>query len=47
MEKVKRTLDDYFHIKLETKDVSLKGWNWGKLDVQGEPRQLRDCSSSC
>lgn len=35
MEKVKRTLDDYFHIKLETKDISLKGWNWGKLDVQG------------
>lgn len=36
LEKVKRTLDDYFHIKVETRDTSLKGYNWGKALVQGE-----------
>ncbi|WRT63126.1 FACT complex subunit POB3 [Kwoniella shivajii] len=34
-DKVKRTLDEYFNIKLETRDSSLKGWNWGKAQVQG------------
>lgn len=23
------------HVELDVKDVSLKGWNWGKADVQG------------
>ena len=32
---MKRTLDDYFHIRLETRDSSLKGFNWGKAQVQG------------
>nr|ODN85743.1 FACT complex subunit POB3 [Cryptococcus depauperatus CBS 7841] len=36
LDKLKRTLDEYFGIKLETKDVSLKGWNWGKTQVQGD-----------
>lgn len=35
-DKVKRTLDEFFNVKLETRDISLKGWNWGKADVQGE-----------
>ncbi|WWC67387.1 FACT complex subunit POB3 [Kwoniella pini CBS 10737] len=34
-DKVKRTLDEFFNIKLETRDSSLKGWNWGKAQVQG------------
>ncbi|RSH84068.1 FACT complex subunit [Saitozyma podzolica] len=34
-DKVKRTLDEFFNVKLETRDISLKGWNWGKADVQG------------
>ncbi|KAL7420413.1 FACT complex subunit [Cryptotrichosporon argae] len=33
-DKVKRTIEDYFSIKLDTKDISLKGWNWGKAVVQ-------------
>lgn len=35
-DKVKRTLDEFFNVKLETRDISLKGWNWGKADVLGE-----------
>ncbi|WVR03030.1 FACT complex subunit POB3 [Kwoniella sp. DSM 27419] len=35
LDKVKRTLDEFFNIKLETRDGSLKGWNWGKAQVQG------------
>jgi structure-specific recognition protein 1 len=35
-DKVKRTLDEYFGIKVETRDTSLKGWNWGQMDVEGE-----------
>ncbi|KAK1921138.1 putative subunit of the heterodimeric FACT complex [Papiliotrema laurentii] len=35
-EKVKRTLDEFFHIKVESKDISLRGWNWGKALVQGD-----------
>ncbi|KAK6904618.1 FACT complex subunit POB3 [Kwoniella mangroviensis CBS 10435] len=34
-DKVKRTLDEFFNIKMETRDTSLKGWNWGKAQVQG------------
>lgn len=34
-DKVKRVLDEYFGIKLEIKDTSLKGWNWGKALIQG------------
>ncbi|KAK8844846.1 FACT complex subunit POB3 [Kwoniella newhampshirensis] len=35
LDKLKRTLDEYFNIKLETRDTSLKGWNWGKAQVSG------------
>ncbi|WWD22603.1 FACT complex subunit POB3 [Kwoniella shandongensis] len=35
LDKLKRTLDEYFNIKLETRDASLKGWNWGKAQVSG------------
>lgn len=35
-EKVKRTLEEYFSVKVEHRDTSLKGWNWGKATVQSE-----------
>ncbi|KAK4686032.1 FACT complex subunit SSRP1/POB3, partial [Tremellales sp. Uapishka_1] len=35
-EKLRRTLDEFFNVKLETKDTSLKGWNWGKAVVQNQ-----------
>lgn len=41
LDKVKRTLDDYFHIKVETRDTSLKGYNWGKALVQGNELQFQ------
>lgn len=28
-------MDEFFNIKLEARDISLKGWNWGQLDVVG------------
>ncbi|WVQ82935.1 FACT complex subunit POB3 [Cryptococcus sp. DSM 104549] len=34
-DKVKRTLQEYFNVKLDTRDTSLKGWNWGEVQVQG------------
>jgi structure-specific recognition protein 1 len=41
LEKLKRTLDEYFNVKLETKETSLKGWNWGKAVVQGESLDMQ------
>lgn len=35
-EKVKRTLEEYFSVKVEHRDTSLKGWNWGKATVQSK-----------
>ncbi|ODN86799.1 FACT complex subunit POB3 [Cryptococcus wingfieldii CBS 7118] len=35
LDKLKRTLQEYFDINIETKDISLKGWNWGEAQVQG------------
>lgn len=35
LDKIKRTLDEFFSVKLEIRDISLKGWNWGELQVQG------------
>jgi structure-specific recognition protein 1 len=35
-DKVKRTLEEYFSIKLDHRDVSIKGWNWGKAAVERE-----------
>ncbi|ORX35173.1 hypothetical protein BD324DRAFT_122298 [Kockovaella imperatae] len=32
-DKVKRTLDDYFHIKVESRDPALRGWNWGRATI--------------
>jgi hypothetical protein len=35
-DKVKRTLEEYFSIKLDHRDVSIKGWNWGKATIDSE-----------
>ncbi|KAL0242371.1 FACT complex subunit POB3 [Cryptococcus tetragattii IND107] len=35
LDKIKRTLQEYFNITLETRDTSLKGWNWGEAQVKG------------
>ncbi|WVO24089.1 FACT complex subunit POB3 [Cryptococcus decagattii] len=35
LDKIKRTLQEYFNITLETRDTSLKGWNWGAAQVKG------------
>jgi structure-specific recognition protein 1 len=39
-DKVKRTLDEYFSVKMETKDVSLRGYNWGQASVESESIDL-------
>ena len=31
-------------IELEHKDISVKGWNWGKVDVRGESSDSRSSS---
>ncbi|KAA1077388.1 FACT complex subunit [Puccinia graminis f. sp. tritici] len=33
-EKLSNLFKQHFHVTLETKDLSLRGWNWGKMDVQ-------------
>ncbi|POW20149.1 hypothetical protein PSHT_03844 [Puccinia striiformis] len=33
-EKLSNLFKQHFHVTLETKDLSLRGWNWGKVDVQ-------------
>ncbi|KAG0141267.1 hypothetical protein CROQUDRAFT_664094 [Cronartium quercuum f. sp. fusiforme G11] len=33
-DKLANLFKQYFHVTLETKDMSLRGWNWGKVDVQ-------------
>jgi structure-specific recognition protein 1 len=35
-EKLSNIFKQHFHVTLETKDLSLRGWNWGKVDVQGK-----------
>jgi structure-specific recognition protein 1 len=37
VEKVKRVVDEFFQLKLEVKDVSLRGYNWGQASVESEP----------
>lgn len=34
-EKLASLIKNYFSITLETKEVSLRGWNWGVTDFQG------------
>ncbi|KAI9633310.1 putative subunit of the heterodimeric FACT complex [Dioszegia hungarica] len=41
LDKIKRTLDEFFSVKLEIRDISLKGWNWGELQVQGNDIQFQ------
>jgi structure-specific recognition protein 1 len=36
-DKVRKILDDWYEVKMEVRDTSLKGWNWGKAEVQGKP----------
>ncbi|KAH9819073.1 structure-specific recognition protein-domain-containing protein [Melampsora americana] len=33
-DKLANLFKQHFHVTLETKDMSLRGWNWGKADVQ-------------
>ncbi|MBW0486267.1 hypothetical protein O181_025982 [Austropuccinia psidii MF-1] len=33
-DKLNNLFKQHFHVTLETKDLSLRGWNWGKVDVQ-------------
>ncbi|KAI8454833.1 hypothetical protein BY996DRAFT_4581462 [Phakopsora pachyrhizi] len=33
-DKLSNLFKQYFHVTIETKDMSLRGWNWGKVDVQ-------------
>jgi structure-specific recognition protein 1 len=37
LEALKKAIDTVTNgnVQLDVKDVSLKGWNWGKADVQG------------
>ena len=34
-DKVAQLMKQHFSIVLETKEVSVKGWNWGMTDFQG------------
>lgn len=33
---MKRTLEEYFSVKVESREPSLKGWNWGNAEVLSE-----------
>ncbi|KIY65749.1 SSrecog-domain-containing protein [Cylindrobasidium torrendii FP15055 ss-10] len=35
-ERMSKMLEQFFNITLESKEVSVKGWNWGVTDVQGQ-----------
>lgn len=34
-EKVSKLMEQHFSITLESKEISVKGWNWGVTDFQG------------
>ncbi|QRV77666.1 structure-specific recognition protein 1 [Ceratobasidium sp. AG-Ba] len=34
-EKVSQLVTQHYKVQLETKEISVKGWNWGSTDVQG------------
>jgi len=35
----------YYNITIETKDTSVRGWNWGVAEVQGKEDGLSPCST--
>ncbi|KAB5595908.1 Structure-specific recognition protein 1 [Ceratobasidium theobromae] len=35
-DKVSQLVTQHYKIQLETKEISVKGWNWGSTDVQGK-----------
>lgn len=37
----------YYNISIETKDISVRGWNWGVAEVQGEFRALPFLARCC
>lgn len=34
-DELKRTLRGYYGVELETKELSVRGWNWGQTEFQG------------
>ena len=36
VDEIKKILDEFFGLKLEIRDVSLRGYNWGKATVESE-----------
>jgi structure-specific recognition protein 1 len=36
LDEIKKILDEFFGLKLEIRDVSLRGYNWGKASVESE-----------
>lgn len=41
VDEIKKILDEFFGLKLEIRDVSLRGYNWGKATVESELRFIR------
>jgi len=41
VDEIKKILDEFFGLKLEIRDVSLRGYNWGKATVESELRLIR------
>jgi structure-specific recognition protein 1 len=36
LDEIKKILDEFYGLKLEIRDVSLRGYNWGKAVVESE-----------
>ncbi|CAE6500275.1 unnamed protein product, partial [Rhizoctonia solani] len=45
-DKVSQLVTQHYKTQLETKEISVKGWNWGSTDVQGESNALVFYSNS-
>lgn len=41
LDEIKKILDEFFGVKLEIRDVSLRGYNWGKAVVESERLLMR------
>ena len=38
LERLTNRLQNELSIQLETRDITVRGWNWGKVDIQGPSR---------
>ncbi|CAE6427699.1 unnamed protein product [Rhizoctonia solani] len=45
-DKVSQLVTQHYKVQLETKEISVKGWNWGSTDVQGKSTALHFPSPS-